>query len=140
MKLIYLKSALKCDSFDVAIDSIFYSFGYYWAGSLLTTVRYHELFDTGETSVGTSRSPIYDKIINSDRFHIHPQIYVAQPNKISDNNLQDSNPVLTNIQLYIFPNSHTKMKIPPMCSFTVTEDFNFNLLDLFNHNGAFLFN
>ena len=26
-------------------NSIFYSFGYYWAGSLLTTVRYHELFD-----------------------------------------------------------------------------------------------
>ena len=26
-------------------NSIFVSFGYYWAGSLLTTVRYHELFD-----------------------------------------------------------------------------------------------
>ena len=26
-------------------NSIFLSFGYYWAGSLLITVRYHELFD-----------------------------------------------------------------------------------------------
>ena len=26
--------------------ALLYSFGYYWAGSLLTTVRYHELFDT----------------------------------------------------------------------------------------------
>ena len=39
--------------------------------------------DIGETST----SPIYDKIIDSDRFHIHPQIYVAQSNKVSDNNL-----------------------------------------------------
>ena len=48
MKLIYLKSALKHDSFDATIGikiSFFKSFGYYWAGSLLTTVRYHELFD-----------------------------------------------------------------------------------------------
>ena len=48
MKLIYLKSALKCNSFDVAIDikiQFFRIFGYYWAGSLLTTVRYPELFD-----------------------------------------------------------------------------------------------
>ena len=44
-----VKSALKCNSFDVAISikiPFFFSFGYYWAGSLLTTVRYHELFDT----------------------------------------------------------------------------------------------
>ena len=27
-------------------NSFFYSFVYYWAGSLLTTVRYHKLFDT----------------------------------------------------------------------------------------------
>ena len=39
--------------------------------------------DTGETSL----NPIYDKISNSDRFHIYPQIFVAQLNKISDNNL-----------------------------------------------------
>ena len=26
-------------------NSVFYSFGYYWALSLLTTARYHELFD-----------------------------------------------------------------------------------------------
>ena len=26
-------------------NSVFLSFGYYWAGSLLTKVRYHELFD-----------------------------------------------------------------------------------------------
>ena len=48
MKLIYLKSALKFDSFDVGIGikiPFFFSFGYYWAGSLLTTVRYHELFE-----------------------------------------------------------------------------------------------
>ena len=45
MKLIYLKPALKCDSFDIAIGIKIPFFGYYWAGSLLTTVRYHELFD-----------------------------------------------------------------------------------------------
>ena len=36
--------------------------------------------DTGET-------PIYDEIINSDRFDIHPQNYVMQSNRISDKNL-----------------------------------------------------
>ena len=41
MKLINLKSALKCDSFDVAIGIEM---------SLLTTVRYHELFDSDEES------------------------------------------------------------------------------------------
>ena len=43
----YLKSALKCNSLDViiGIKIPFLSFGYYWAGLLLTTVRYHELFD-----------------------------------------------------------------------------------------------
>jgi hypothetical protein len=39
--------------------------------------------DTGETFL----SPIYDEIINSDRFYIHPQNYIVQSNKISDNNL-----------------------------------------------------
>ena len=39
--------------------------------------------NTGKTSL----SPIYDKIINSDRFHINPKIFVALSNKISDNNL-----------------------------------------------------
>ena len=39
--------------------------------------------DTGETSL----SPVYDNMINSDRFHIYPQIFVTQSNKISDNNL-----------------------------------------------------
>ena len=28
-------------------NTVFQSFGYYWAGSLLTTVRYHELFENG---------------------------------------------------------------------------------------------
>ena len=37
--------------------------------------------DTGETSI----SPIYDKIISSDRFQIYPEIFVAQSN--TDNNL-----------------------------------------------------
>ena len=32
-------------------NSIFLSFGYYWAGSLLTTVRYHELFDKQVKSI-----------------------------------------------------------------------------------------
>ena len=48
MKLIYLKSALKCDSFDVAIDikiQFFRVLVTIEPGSLLTTVRYHELFD-----------------------------------------------------------------------------------------------
>ena len=37
---------LKC-SFDVTIGIkiLFFYFGYYWAGSLLTTLPYHELFD-----------------------------------------------------------------------------------------------
>ena len=39
--------------------------------------------DMGETSP----SLIYDKIINPDRFHINPQIFVVQSNKISGNNL-----------------------------------------------------
>ena len=38
--------------------------------------------DTGETFL----SPIYDKIINSDRFYIHPQSYIVQSNRVSDNN------------------------------------------------------
>ena len=47
MKLIYLKSVLKCDTFDLTIGTKFHflEFGYYLAGSLLTTVRYHELFE-----------------------------------------------------------------------------------------------
>ena len=48
MKLIYLKSALKCDSFDVAIDikiQFFRVLVTIELGSLLTTVCYHELFD-----------------------------------------------------------------------------------------------
>jgi len=32
------------------------------------------------------KRPIYDENINSDRFHIHPQNYIVQLNKISDNN------------------------------------------------------
>ena len=45
MKLIYLKSALKCDSFDVAIDI---KIQFFWV--LVTiepdrSIRYHELFD-----------------------------------------------------------------------------------------------
>ena len=49
MKLIYLKSVLKYNSFDVAIDikiPFFWNFGYYGAGSVLATVRYQELFDS----------------------------------------------------------------------------------------------
>ena len=43
-----LKSALKCDPFDVTIGikiPFFKSFGYYGARSLLTTVRYQELLE-----------------------------------------------------------------------------------------------
>ena len=38
--------------------------------------------DTGEIFL----SSIYDKIINSDRFYIHPQSYIVQSNRVSDNN------------------------------------------------------
>jgi hypothetical protein len=38
--------------------------------------------DTGETFL----SPIYDEIINSDHFYIHPQNYIVQSNRISNNN------------------------------------------------------
>ena len=54
MKLIYLKSALKCDSFDVAIDIKIQFFGVLVTiepGCSFTTVRYHELFDVPIKSV-----------------------------------------------------------------------------------------
>ena len=48
MKLIYLKSALKCDSFDVAIGikiPFFRVLVSIEPGRSLITVRYHELFE-----------------------------------------------------------------------------------------------
>ena len=48
MKLICLKSALKSNSFDVAIGikiPFFLEFWFLLAGALLTTVHYHELFE-----------------------------------------------------------------------------------------------
>ena len=48
MKLIYLKSALKCDSFDVAIGikiPFFRVLVTIEPGRSLLLVRYHELFD-----------------------------------------------------------------------------------------------
>ena len=37
------KINIKCNSFDA---TIFQSYDFYWAGLLLTAVRYHELFDS----------------------------------------------------------------------------------------------
>ena len=48
MKLIYLKSALKCNSFDVAIDikvKFFRGLVTIEPGRSLLQIRYHELFD-----------------------------------------------------------------------------------------------
>ena len=57
MKLIYLKSTLKSDSFDVTIDikiPFFRILAIIEPGSLLTTVRYHKLFDNEYTSLFSS--------------------------------------------------------------------------------------
>ena len=54
MKLIYLKSALKCDSIDVAIDikiQFFRVLVTIEPDRSLTTVRYHELFDMITVSI-----------------------------------------------------------------------------------------
>ena len=58
MKFIYLKSALKCDSFDVPIGiktPFFRVSNTIEPRRSLITVRYHELFDVWFIAVDTSR-------------------------------------------------------------------------------------